>query len=206
MHVSSSSANDSFGRRRAGVRLLSCLLLLAASIAANAQDDATSGEFTIQSAYTQMLDGVYHVSAQINYGLTRSAIDALNNGVDLTFELDIEVKRKRRWLPDKTEHELRQRYELSFDALTQRYVVRLLNSGEQTSFDTLSAALRGLGDVDRVPVIDAALLKAERDYRIAVRTSLDTKSFRGPLRLLASLFKFGEWRLASSWHSWALNP
>ena len=171
-----------------------------------AQDDVTSGEFTIRSAYTQELDGVYHVSAQIDYGLTDTAIEALNNGVTLTFELDIEVQRKRRWLPDKNEHRLLQRYELSYDSLTERYIVRSLNSGEQNTYDTLAASLRGLGRIDTLPVIDAALLKGDRAYFIAVRASLDVKSFRGPLRLIASLLNFGEWRLASAWHTWALNP
>ena len=209
MHVSSGSVIERMSSRRFGECLvaLTCLIAsLTPCATALAQDDVTSGEFTIRSAYTQELDGVYHVSAQIDYGLTETAIEALNNGVALTFELDIEVQRKRRWLPDKNEHQLLQRYELSFDSLTERYIVRSINSGEQNTYDTLASALRGLGNVDRLPVIDAALLNAERDYFIAIRTSLDVKSFRGPLRLLASLLNFGEWRLASGWHTWALNP
>ena len=171
-----------------------------------AQDDASTGRFDVRSAYTQVLDGVYHVSAQIDYGLTQPAIDALRNGVPLTFKLDIEVSRKRRWMPDVTEHELLQRYELSFHALSERYIVRNLNSGEQHSFDTLSSALVGLGDIDRLPVLDASLLKDDKDYRIGMRATLDIKSLSGPLRLLASLFRFNDWRLTSNWHTWALNP
>ena len=172
----------------------------------HAQEDATSGRFDVRSAYSQNLDGVYHVSAEIDYGLTDAAIEALSNGVPLTFELDIEIVRKRRWLPDATAHELLQRHELSFHALTERYLVRNLNSGEQHSYDTLSAALRGLGTIDRLPVIDASLLDDDREYLISLRSTLDVKSLSGPLRLLASLFRIGDWRLASEWHTWALNP
>lgn len=182
------------------------LLMWLCADSALAQEDVTSGRFDVRSAYTQELDGVYHVSAQIDYGLTEAAIEALTNGVPLTFKLDIEVSRKRRWLPDATEHELLQRYELSFHALTERYVVRNLNSGEQRSFGTLSSALRGLGEVDRLPVLDASLLKEDKEYRIRMRSTLDVKSLSGPLRLLASLFRFNDWRLASDWHAWALNP
>ncbi|MFK7887926.1 MAG: DUF4390 domain-containing protein [Gammaproteobacteria bacterium] len=188
------------------LRTLIVMAVLAGCTTAFAQEDATSGRFEVRSAYTQELDGVYHVSAQIDYGLTDAAIEALTNGVPLTFKLEISVERQRRWLPDDTEHELLQRYELSFHALTERYIVRNLNSGEQNSFGTLSSALRGLGEIDRLPVIDASLLNAERDYRIAMRTTLDIKSLSGPLRLLASLFRIGDWRLASDWHAWALNP
>jgi hypothetical protein len=190
--------------RRCGVLVLAVLAFC--SVASHGQDDTTSGRFEVRSAYTQKLDGVYHVSAEIDYGLTEAAIDALSNGVPLTFKLDIEVVRARRWLPDKSAHELLQRHELSFHALTERYLVRNLNSGEQQSYATLSAALRGLGTIDRLPVIDASLLDADRVYRISMRSTLDIKSFSGPLRLLASLFRFNDWRLASEWHTWALNP
>ncbi|MFK8014362.1 MAG: DUF4390 domain-containing protein [Gammaproteobacteria bacterium] len=190
-----------FGRRPSLV-----LMLLLYGTSVWAQDDASTGRFDVRSAYTQVLDGVYHVSAQIDYGLTQPAIDALRNGVPLTFKLDIEVSRKRRFLPDATEHELLQRYELSFHALSGRYVVRNLNSGEQDSFGTLSSALVGLGEVDRLPVLDASLLKDDKTYRIGMRATLDIKSLSGPLRLLASLFRFNDWRLTSKWHAWALNP
>ncbi len=196
-------ADASVTRRLFSIVALVVWLCAASSLA---QEDVTSGRFDVRSAYTQKLDGVYHVSAQIDYGLTEAAIEALTNGVPLTFKLDIEVTRKRRWLPDATEHELRQLYELSFHALTERYVVRNLNSGEQRSFGTLSAALRGLGEIDRLPVLDASLLKEDKEYRIRMRSTLDVKSLSGPLRLLASLFRFNDWRLTSDWHAWALNP
>lgn len=177
-----------------------------ACLALPAAAEVTDGQFLVRSAYSQELDGVYHVSAQIDYGLTHAAIDALKSGVPLTFNLSIEVTRVRRFLPDDTEAELRQRYELSFHALTERYLVRNLNSGEQRTFGTLASALRGLGTIDRMPVIDASLLEPDADYTISMRSTLDIKSFRGPLRLLASLLRFNDWRLASKWHTWALNP
>jgi hypothetical protein len=192
--------------RLRALRAVLAVVALGVCATAVAQEDVTSGRFDVRSAYTQELDGVYHVSAQIDYGLTGAAVEALTNGVPLTFELAISVERQRRWLPDDTEHELLQRYELSFHALTERYIVRNLNSGEQNSFGTLASALRGLGDVDRLPVIDASLLNPEREYRIKMRTTLDINTLSGPLRLLASLFRIGDWRLASDWHAWALNP
>jgi len=171
-----------------------------------ARADATDGQFLVRSAYTEVSDGVYYVTADIDYSLTQPAIQALGSGVPLTFQLQIEVSRQRRFLPDDNVASLRQSYELSFHALTERYVVRNLNSGEQDNFGTLAAALHGLGQIDALPVIDSSLLDEDRSYRIALRSTLDLKSFPGPLRLLAQLFRFNDWRLASKWHSWALNP
>lgn len=182
--------------------MLGCAMAFSPPAAA----DATSGQFLVRSAYTEINDGVYYVSAEIDYSLTDPAIAALGSGVPLTFDLQIEVSRVRRFLPDDGVYSLKQSYELSFHALTERYVVRNINSGEQENFGTLSAALHGMGQIEDLPVIDGSLLRADRNYRIALRTTLDLKSFPGPLRLLASLFRFNDWRLASKWHSWALNP
>lgn len=184
----------------------SCLAFCTLALAPFGSADSTSGQFVVRAASTHVSDGVYYVNAEIDYSLTDPAIQALGSGVPLTFEVQIEVSRPRRLLPDDTVAKLSKSYELSFHALTERYVVRNLNSGEQANFGTLAAALHGMGQIHELPVIDGSLLNPERDYRISLRSTLDLKSFPGPLRLLASLFRFNDWRLASKWHSWALNP
>ncbi len=185
--------------------LLLCTLTLARPVQAA---DPTDGQFIIQSAYTEIdEEGVYRVTADIAYSLTEAAIEALTtSSVPLTFQLQIEVSRDRRFLPDDNVASLRFNYELSFHALTERYVVRNISSGELANYGTLAAALHGLGQIESLPVIDSSLLDMDRDYRLSMRSTLDLKSFPGPLRLLASLFRFNDWRLASKWHSWALNP
>lgn len=184
-------------------RLLALCVLLGAPLAAA---DVASGQFVVQSAQATQRDGVYYVTAEIGYGLTDAAIEALTRGVPLTFEVQIDVARTRRYLPDANLAELRQRYALSYHALTERYVVRNINSGEQGSYSTLSTALRALGRIEDLPVIDSNLLREDADYTISLRSTLDLKSFPGPLRLLATLFRFNDWRLASKWHTWPLNP
>ncbi len=184
--------------------LLLCTLTFARPVHAA---DATDGQFIVQSAYTEMdEEGVYRLTADIAYSLTEAAIQALTSNVPLTFQLQVEVSRNRRFLPDDTVASLRFNYELSFHALTERYVVRNISSGEQANYGTLAAALHGLGQIDSLPVIDSSILDLDREYRLSMRSTLDLKSFPGPLRLLASLFRFNDWRLASKWHSWALNP
>lgn len=193
-----------FGSVRQKAALVAACLCTLVALPVSA--DVTDGQFIVRSAHSQVLDGVYYVTAQIDYGLTQGAIDALHSAVPLTFNLNIEVNRERRFFMDASLAELRQRYELTFHALTERYLVTNLNSGEQRTFGTLASALRGLGTIERMPVIDASLLDEDRSYTISMRSTLDVKSFSGPLRLLATLFRFKDWRLASKWHTWALNP
>jgi hypothetical protein len=98
---------------------------------------------------------------------------------------------------------LRQLYELEYHALSERFIVTNLNSGDQASFATLFSALNYLGRIDQLPVIDAALIEPDRDYDWRLRAVLDVEQFPGPLRLLA--FWRRDWSLASDWYRWPLQ-
>jgi len=99
--------------------------------------------------------------------------------------------------------ELAVRFELEYLPVSQRYIVRNLNSGDQDSFATLYSALNSLGRVQGLPVIDDALLSAGRDYRVRLRAMLNTESYPATLRLL--FFWRGEWQLQSEWYEWSLE-
>lgn len=193
--------------RQRGSAVTALLVALAAwATPAAAQSDSVAGQFFVRSAYTDQVEGVYYMTADIDYSLTEAATKALMNGVPLTFEMQIEVNYIRRFMPDNTIATLVNRYEVAYHPLSERFVIRNLNSGQQKSYGTLSSALRALGDVDAFPILDASLLKPNKDYYVRLRSILDIKSFPGPLRVLASLFRIGDWRLASEWQVWALNP
>lgn len=154
-----------------------------APVRAAAADD--EGDVEIRTAGTRLEAGVWYVSANVEYRLSTEAREALNSGLTLTFQLDIELVRTRRWLPDDAIASLLQSYQLSYQPLTQRYVVRNLNSGQQTSYVTLLAAVSELGRVRNLPLIDAALLDPDAAYEIAMRAGLDRQTLPGPLQMLA---------------------
>jgi hypothetical protein len=87
--------------------------------------------------------------------------------------------------------------------LTNRFVVLNGNSGDQLSFQDLSTALDYVGRIDRLPLIDAAVLDRDRRYDVRVRVVLDTDELPGPLRLIA--FWRRDWSLGSDWYSWRLD-
>ncbi|MBT8137104.1 MAG: DUF4390 domain-containing protein [Gammaproteobacteria bacterium] len=187
-------------RQRTGWLLAS--LAAALSLLATDVHAIKNGDFVIVAAYADEIDGVYYLNATIDYDLNDVALEALARGVALTFELRIDVRRTLKWRPDKNVAELLQLYELRYHALSERYIVRNLNSGEQESFLTLAAALLRLGEVRELPVLDSALLRDEREYVLRLKTVLDIRSFPGPLRVLDVFF--GDWRLASEWYDWRL--
>jgi hypothetical protein len=178
--------------------LMALVAVLTAGVA-----DAREGRFEVRSARLDLIDRVYFLDARVQYRLSTEALEALEAGVALTIELQLELNRRRRVLPNQSVAVLSQRYQLQYHALSNRYLLRNLNSGEQQSFATLFAALNQLGRVTELPVIDAALLEGNSRYQVRLRAVLDTREFPGPLRLLA--FWADGWRIESDWYEWRLE-
>ncbi len=169
-----------------------------------AQDDIErEGYFEVRSATTEIVDGVHTLDARLQLVLSTEALAALESGVTLTIELQLQVIRVRRLVFDDVEAELAVRYELEYSPVSQRYVVRNLNSGDQDSFATLYSALNSLGRVQGLPVIDDAVLSAEPTYRVRLRAMLNTERYPVALRVL--FFWRGQWQLQSEWFEWLLE-
>ncbi|MEM7282834.1 MAG: DUF4390 domain-containing protein [Pseudomonadota bacterium] len=166
-------------------------------------EEISPGRFEVRSAYTELQDGVYFLNAKLDYELSDAAKEALHNGLSLTMEMQIEVLRPRRFWFDREVFTLNQRHELTFQALSERYTVKNLNSGDLTSFSTLESATETLGTVRHLPFLDEALLRPDKRYDVRLRGVLDTRELAGPLRLLT--FFWDQWRLTSDWYTWPLR-
>jgi hypothetical protein len=169
-----------------------------------AQDNIErAGYFEVRSASTRQVGGVHTLDARLQLVLSSEALAALSSGVPLVIELQLQMIRDRRFWWDDAEADLAVRFELEYRPLSQRYIVRNTNSGDQDSFATLYSALNNLGRVQGLPVIDDALLEPGDEYRIRLRAMLQTQQYPAPLRLL--FFWRSEWQLQSEWYEWSLE-
>ncbi len=185
-------------------RLVAALFLLFVVGNSVAQDEIRrEGYFEVRSAVTKLAEGVHLLDARLQLVLSYGALEALSSGVALRIELQMEVIRERRFYFDATDAELTIRYELEYRPLSQRYLVRNLNSGDQDSFATLYSALNSLGRVQGLPVIDDALLETGKNYTVRLRALLSTRQYPAPLRLL--FFWRSQWQLTSEWFEWPLE-
>jgi len=190
-------------RRFCAVWLTLAAGLVAALPLAAQQLPERQGFFDIRSATTMQRAGVHELEARLQLILSDDALEALNSGVPLTIQLDIEVIRVRGlWLADP-EAALTFTYELEYRPLSQRYIVRNLNSGDQNSFATLYSALNNLGRIQGLPIIDDALLEPGSRYRLRLRARLSTRQYPAALRLL--FFWRSQWQLESEWYEWMLE-
>lgn len=183
--------------------LLVILAVLALGTGLAQESVEREGYFEVRSASTRPINGVHTLDARLQLILSSEALAALASGVTLSIELQIQVIRVRRFLIDDVEAELAIRYQLQYRPLSQRYIVRNLNSGNQDSFATLYSALNNLGRIQGLPVIDDALLSPDRPYRLRLRAMLNTQEY--PLILRMLFFWRGQWQLQSEWFEWSLE-
>lgn len=186
-----------------GRALLVIMAVLALGTGMAQENIEREGYFEVRSASTQQVAGVHTLDARLQLVLSSEALAALESGVTLSIELQMQVIRVRRFMIDEVEAELAVRYQLEYRPLSQRYIVRNLNSGNQDSFATLYSALNNLGRIQGLPVIDDALLVPDRPYRLRVRAMLNTRQYPATLRLL--FFWRGQWQLQSEWFEWYLE-
>ena len=179
------------------------LALFLATPAVAQEDVVREGYFEVRSAGTTLVEGVHRLDARLQLILSSEALEALESGVPLRIELQSQLVRQKRFVPDSTDAELVVDFELEYRPLSQRYVVRSLNSGEQETFATLYAALNHLGRVDQLPLVDDNLLTPGKPYRVRLRALLQTQQYPAPLRLL--FFWRSQWQLKSEWYEWSLE-
>ena len=163
--------------------------------------DALDGVLEVRSAYVNINKGVFLLHARVEYPVSETIRTALKDGVTLTFDLDARVDRARRFWFDSNIVDLTLRRELTYHAVSDRYVVRDTRSRDQLSFATLDEALDYLGKVDAWPILVEPQLDGG-NYTISVRAGMRRGHL--PASLRAILFWTDDWVRVSEWYTWSL--
>lgn len=190
--------------RRARIAWLICAVAAATLWVRPLQADGLEGRFEVRSADLQLKDGVYHLNAHMDLPVSDAVRRGLAEGVPLTLELDLDIERVRQLLPNSRVAELTQRYHLQYNAVSARYILRNDNSGQQQSLSTVDSAIEQLSEVRGLPVLDKALISADRRYEASVRAKVDYGSV--PFSLRVVMFWVNDWHRESDWYTWTLQP
>ncbi len=156
----------------------------------------------IEKASTKLQDGVYQLNANIQYELSDEVLEALNNGITLTMQVSIKIEKPRPFLWNELIAEKSQRYELKYHALSGQYLVKS-SDNEQRSYLSLTSALRALGHIRSLPILQQVQLQDPQDIIVKIHTELDTNALPAPLRPTAWLSS--QWKLSSEWFTCPLR-
>lgn len=197
-HPSERSSYVAAGR----LRIVALLLLLIASLPLAAQEKKAAPQMMeVRSAFLERQDNVYQLNATLAFELPDGARQAIVDGVAMTLDLEIVLRRSRRFWFDESVATLVQNYQLEHRALSERYLVRNVNSGDQSSFPTLDTALDALRVIGDLPILDQSLIMPDTQYEISLRASLDVRTMPDVLRFV--LFLGDDWRQRSERYTWS---
>lgn len=160
-----------------------------------------TGEFHISDAHAWASGNERLLDAQFLIRLSAGAREALENGVPLTFELQVQLVRKHDWLWDSVVIEHVQVRRLEYHALSRSYQVRDMNTGRQGNYSRLDDALQAAGTIEKL-LLYGKPLNASRGYEVRLRGSLDIESLPTPVRLLA--YVSSDWDMKGDWYAWPL--
>ena len=176
--------------------LLCFLATFAAPVFADTRLEVTAASVALD-------EGVFELDATLDLAIPEAGRRAIEAGLTLELDYQIEIARVRRYVPDAEVASLQQSYELSYHALSQRYLLRNLNTGEQQDFGTLQATLDRLAEVRGLPLLDSSLLEPGSTYEFRVRAELNLRTAPDSLGWL--LFWTDDWSATSEWYAWTLR-
>jgi hypothetical protein len=174
--------------------LLGCLLLAPLAWAREA--------IVVQSAFVNVHGGVFELNARTIFPLNEDVRAALADGATVSLELRAVVEKKRRYWWDATLVDVTLKRELSWNAVSERYILRDRDRTEQQLFTALDQALSAAGQVQTWPVVVEPQLDPDATYAIRVRAGVRRGRLPGALRTL--MFWSDDWNRSSEWYSWIL--
>ena len=120
----------------------------------------------------------------------------------LVFDVEVTISRPRRFWFDATLLDTTLRRELTYHAVTDRYVLREESGSGQESFATLGEALDRIGHIEDLPILVQSQL-GPGPWECAVRAGVGRG--RMPEVLRALVFWSGDWHRTSDWYTWMLT-
>jgi len=175
--------------------LLVLLFLLAAP------RPGAAAELSVQSAHASVQGSTLELTVRSVYPVDEPMRTALAAGAIVDLDLQATVDRTNRYWFDERLAEDDLRRELSWNVLSQRYVLQDIKTGEQRTFATLEEALDAAGTVTDWKLDIGQRLDPDARYEVSVRARL--RRGRVPSGLRALTFWTRYWS-RSEWYTWAL--
>jgi hypothetical protein len=158
-----------------------------------------AADYKILNQTCHSTEDAFVLDANIDFNFSDKVVEALQNGVPITLELHLQVRKKGAWLWEKDLLDTRMRYEIRYHALASVYQVVDLQNKSQESFVTREVAITALGDIQGMPVIRHEKMEKGKIYSVSLKTSLDVDALPLPLRPIAYLSP--SWNQSSEWRS-----
>ncbi len=183
--------------------VLTGLFLLPLSSYAELNQAKPNNGFIIENAELNLVGSEYRLNTDIQFHFSKEALKALEHGIALQIDIEVQAKQTRKWLWDRKIRKKILSQRLEHHPLSDQYLITELNTGIKHHFQSFYGALEFLGSINNHPFLEIASLEQGKTYAALVRASLNTESLPTPLRL--SAYVSPDWQLSSPWYKWTIQ-
>ena len=165
--------------------------------------NAVAGGVDVRDVTLWESDNSYLLDADIDYFPTDTVIEALKNGIPLTFEVTVKVRESDSWLGwfERALTKRKIRFQLRYRPLSSLYEIS--SDHHQRNFVSWKSLFSNLGELRQIAIVDTGELDVQKEYRVEIRAELDINSLPLPMRPMAYIDS--DWDMSSGWSEWPLH-
>ncbi len=162
-----------------------------------------AGDVWIKRAWSEVIGDQVTVGANVSYSLSDEALEALSNGVPLTFTCFFRLLHERDYRQDELIAKAKQRRKLTYQALSNQFSVADNLTPDRRHFQNLEDAMAYISDIRSLPLAQTNALDKQARYVVRARAEIEIRALPSPLNVLAYFYR--DWWLWSDWHTWRLK-
>ncbi len=183
------------------LQVLSGLFIIIVAILNSSSVFAGEGIF-VNDLSSNILEKKIRVNCEVQYDLDDRVKEALRNGIELSFLLEIELRQESIYWKGPLVSQIQRGFRVKYHALSKQFVMVEMGSDTERSFPDLYSAFYYQRRVRNVNLADAGLLGLEQEYYFRARARLVSEELPLPLRI-KSYVSTG-WRPSSGWTVWPM--
>jgi len=157
---------------------------------------------TVRDLSSNVTGKKIRVNCEIQYGLDDRVKEALRNGIEMSFLLEIELRQEAIYWIDPLVSKFRREFQVKYHALSKQFVMVEIGSFKERSFPDLYSAFYYQRRVRNAELANIDSLDLEQEYYIRARARLISENLPLPLRI-KSYVSTG-WRPSSGWTVWPM--
>ena len=164
---------------------------------------ASAGDIIVEDAESNIVNDILVLDINAQFIFAEDAIDAVENGIAVTFDLYIRLQRPRKFTWDPEIYSTQRRFTLERHALSDQYIVTETITGERSYFSSLEQAADQLGRIAGLPVTEASSIADHERVKARIKIKLDIEALPAPMIPLAYLSP--DWHMSSGWFEWQIK-
>ena len=167
--------------------------------------DVAAGGVNVRDVTLWENEKSYLLDADIDYFPTDKVIEALKNGIHLTFEVTVKVRESDSWLGwfKRALTKRKIRFQLRYRPLSSLYEISRDDNQMQRNFVSWKSLFSNLGELRQIAIVESGKLDVHKKYRVEVKAELDINSLPLPMRPMAYIDS--DWDMSSGWSEWPLH-